>query len=345
MAAGNGKIQVADKFKHLDPHHTLSDSIRAGNFHSIRMKGKIWKLQTGGELYSYIQADGHPLPYLDVVIIGIHPGPGNSRVYYPGTYQEDSTNPPTCASLNGVIPDAGVPIPQNKTCNGCKHDQWKPNRGGKDCKEHKRIAIIPLPYMKTKPALKEPMKEPVFFKVPPASLKIWKAYTDDLQDRDAPYAAVITRIMFSPDKLFEISFKYLKSLTNADSELILPLLDSAATKNILGSMHEYKQIGAVPPMDTPQETGFAAAFGKQAAPIEATANVPAKRGPGRPKKQVEPEETVKAADEQESQESQESQEGGEAGSEDEASSFQEVQQDDELDNMMTEVLGKAGKPM
>jgi hypothetical protein len=240
----------------------------------------------------------------------------------------------------GITPDPGVPIPQNKTCNGCLHDQWKPNRQGKDCKEHKRVAIVLLPYMKTKPPLPAAVTSPpvpIFFKVPPASLKIWKAYTDDLQVRGAHYAAVITRVTFNPEKTFEMAFDYLKPLTDGDAGLILPLLESAATRNIIGgSMQEFKQIGAVPPMDAPEETGFAAAFGKQAAPIEATANVPAttKRGPGRPKKQVE----TKAADEQESAED-------ETGSEDEASSFQEVQQDDELDSMMTDVLGKAGKTM
>jgi hypothetical protein len=335
---GNGKIQVAKAFQHLNPIHNLSDSIRGGDFHSIRIKGKVWKLQTGGESYAFIQKDGHPLPYLDVVIININPG--NSRVFYPGVYQEDSTNPPTCASLMGITPDPGVPIPQNKTCNGCLHDQWKPNRQGKDCKEHKRVAIVLLPYMKTKPPLPAAVTSPpvpIFFKVPPASLKIWKAYTDDLQMRGAHYAAVITRVTFNPEKTFEMAFDYLKPLTDGDAGLILPLLESAATRNIIGgSMQEFKQIGAVPPMDAPEETGFAAAFGKQAAPIEATANVPAttKRGPGRPKKQVE----TKAADEQESAED-------ETGSEDEASSFQEVQQDDELDSMMTDVLGKAGKTM
>jgi hypothetical protein len=352
MTANNGKIQVAEKFRHLNPHHNLSDSIRGGDFHSIRMKGKIWKLQSGGELYSFIQADGHPLPYLDVVIVGIHPGPGNSRVYYPGAYQEDSNNPPTCASLGGEVPDPGVPIQQHKTCAGCPHDQWKPNRGGKDCKEHKRIAVVLLPYMKTKPPLDASLTTPpppVFFKVPPASLKVWKAYTDELQARGAPFAAVITRVTFNPDKQFEMTFNYLKSLTDADADLILPLLDAAATKNILGSMPEYKQIGSIPPMDTPQETGFAAAFGvkkemglSHGAQVESQfgaakqeLSVPPKRGPGRPKKVVEEVQQIeqaKAAEEP-------------AEAESETSAFEEVQ-DDELDSMMNQVLGsKVGKMM
>jgi hypothetical protein len=342
MNANNGRIQVADKFKHLNPIHNLTDSIAAGNFHSIRMAGKNWKIQTGGKTYAYIREDdGSPLPNLDVVIVGIHPGPANSRVFYPGAYQEDSTNPPTCASLNGVVPDPGVPIPQHKTCNGCPNDQWKPNRGGKDCKEHKRVAIVPLPYMKTRPALEKPLAEPVFFKVPPASLKIFKAYCDSLQARGAHFASVITRVSFNPEKQFELAFAYLKPLTNNDADLVLPLLDDPATKNIIGSMQEYKQIAA-PVMDAPQETGFAAAFGKKMEPEPMEGEgfeqlpVPAKRGRGRPKKVAEEDEeaTVEAKSAEVPAESEE-----------QASAFEESQ-DSELDSMMNQVLGsKIGKMM
>lgn len=341
MNANNGKIPVADKFRHLNPIHNLTDSITAGNFHSIRMKGKTWKLQTGGETYSYIRSeDGDPLPNLDVVIVGIHPGPANSRVYYPGAYQEDQTNPPTCASLNGVVPDPGVPIPQHKTCNGCPNDQWKPNRGGKDCKEHKRVAIVPLPYMKTRPALEKALNEPVFFKVPPASLKVFKAYCDSLQARGAHFASVITRISFNPEKQFEMVFKFLKPLTDGDAGLILPLLDDPATKNIIGSMQEFKQLA--PAVDVPQETGFAAAFGRKVETLEGEVGgqelVPAKRGRGRPRKVAEENEGQEA---QPAGDAKDVQEVAEAQS----SAFEEPQ-DSELDSMMNQVLGsKIGKMM
>jgi hypothetical protein len=345
MAATNGKIQVAEAFKHLNPIHKLSDSIRGGDFHSIRMKGKVWKLTSGGETYSFVRADdGSPLPALDVVIVGIHPGPGNSRAFYPGAYQDDSNNAPTCSSLAGVFPDPHVPIPQNKTCNGCKRDQWGPNRTGKECKEHKRVAVVLLPYMKTRPSLPKALTSPpvpIFFKVPPASLKVWKAHTDSLQARGAHYAAVITRVTFNPDEQFELKFEYLKALKDSDAELILPLLDSPSVQNILGSNQDFKQIGSVPPIDTPQETGFAAAFGRQAE-TKTISDAPAKRGPGRPKKQV--------IEEQEPEEAQASEGAGaqEVSTEDEseASAFTEVQNDDELDTVMTQVLGsRANKTM
>jgi hypothetical protein len=242
-----------------------------------------------------------------------------------------------------VIPDPGVPIQQSKTCGTCKNNEWKPNRGGKDCQDHKRIAILLLPYMKTRPALEKSLVEPVFFKVPPASLKVFKNYCDSLQARGAHFASVITRVSFNPEKQFEMVFQYLKPLTDNDSDLVLPLLEDTATRNILGGMPEFQQLAA-PAVDTPQETGFAAAFGRrmettpkseafeQQAEITAP-NLPAKRGPGRPKKSVEavqPAENVK--DVQEVAEAQ-------------PSAFEEPQ-DSELDSMMNQVLGsKIGKMM
>jgi hypothetical protein len=335
----NGKIQVAKAFQHINPRHDLSDSITGSNFHRIGYKGKVWKLITGGETYTFIRPDdGTVLPYLDVVIIGIHKF--TSRVYYGGVYQEDATSPPTCASLNGEVPDPGVPIPQHKTCGGCPRSEWKPNRGGQDCKQHKRVAVLLLPTLKTKPALKEPLVEPVFFKVPPASLKPWRAYTDDLQDQGAPFQSVITRISFKPDRQFEMQFDYLASLTDSDAKLVLPLLDDPATKNILGSTPEYKQIND-PALDIPQETGFAAAFGRQEqAVVTEPTTLPAKRGPGRPRKvpeEVKPVEEIKAA--------QEPADAGQADQAGQESAFEDVE-NSELDSMMADVLGdKVNKSM
>ena len=335
MANNNGKIQVADKFKHLNPIHNLSDSIKAGNFHSIRMKGKVWKLATDGQVYQFVQDNGYPLPYLDVVVLNINPN--NSRTYYPGAYQEDSVQPPTCASIDGIIPDSGVPIQQNKTCNGCPQDRWGPNRTGKPCKEQKRLAILLLPWMKTKPVMDKPMTEPVFFKVTAGSLKIWKAYTDMLQHRGAHFASVITRISFDPEEKFELKFDYLQPLTNDDSDLVLPLLESPQTMNLIGGMPEFKQVA--PPIEGPRATGLAAAFGKKAVEpeVEETPNLPAKRGRGRPPKPAE-EAQFKTEGKGAVDTPEEPTEGEEA-------QWQEPQ-DDDLNNMMNEVLGpKLGKMM
>jgi hypothetical protein len=288
------RIVVADAFKHV-PVKSGAEGITAG-FSRIAYKGKTWALIHQGQRHVFIRPDdGTALPYLDVVIVGVNKN--ISKQYYPpGTYQEDSINPPTCAAVNGDVPDPGVPIPQAKSCGMCRHNEWLPNRKGKECQDHKRVAVILLPDMKTRPALGAPVLDPVFLKIPPASLKSWKAYCDDLTYQGIPYEAIITRIEFDPNAQFQMNFTLKQPLTNAEAPLVLPLLDSPLTRNLIGTMPELRQ--ATPPLpEERQETGLMAAFAAQQTLNDqaktqmaaAVTNLPTKRGPGRPKRVVEQE--------------------------------------------------------
>ena len=346
MTASNGNISsniVADAFKHLNARHNLNDSIRAGSFHRISTEDKVFQLITGGETYHFIRPDdGTASPWLDVVIVGIHPA--TSKMYYEGTYRKGASGPPTCASLMGISPDPGVPIPQSKYCNGCRRDQFGPNKTGKQCQDHKRVAVVILPTMKTRPALAKALNEPVFFKVTPASLTAWKAYMDDLQDRGIPFPSVITRISFEPDKQHQFKFDLLRGLKNADAQVILPLLvdsgkpEAAATKMILGSVQEYKQINPPAP-EPPEETGLQEAFGggqAQTIEQESTSVVPMeKRGRGRPvgsrtRKSPEPEESQQ-------QEAIPAEELAQETQEENESTFQESN-DPSLNDMFTDIM-------
>jgi hypothetical protein len=261
----NGKIAVASAFAHLNPQQALAEGI-TGGFTRIGMKGKVWTLNHQGQLYRFIREDdGSPLPYLDVVFVGINPA--TSKLYYPpGSYSEDTSgNAPTCASLKGDVPDPGVPIPQSQYCHSCKHNEWLPNKGGKECQDHKRAAVILLPYMKTRPAMDAPFIEPVFLKIPPASLRSLKSYSDSLAHRGAHFASVITRISFAPDRQFQLNFELRQALTNAEAPLVLPFLDDPQTRFLTGTMPEINEGPPVLPehraTPEPQETGLAQAFG------------------------------------------------------------------------------------
>jgi hypothetical protein len=287
------RIQVAAAFKHLNPDQKLGEGISSG-FSSIIYKGKIWKLRHQGELYTFIRGDdGTLLSYLDVIIVGINPA--ISKVYYPlGTYNDDATDRPTCASLKGDVPDPGVPIPQSTACGICKNNEWTTLPGGskgKACQDHKRMAVLLLPTLKTRPALSQPLLEPVFFKVPPASLRSLKTYGEFLQHQGVHWASVITRISFVADHQFQMNFQYHKALTDAEAPLVLPMLEDAQTHNILGALPGIRVIEheAAPDLPPPvEDTGILAAFGKPAADVVSGATgqtlAPVKRGPGRPPK-------------------------------------------------------------
>jgi hypothetical protein len=332
MTSGNGRIQVADAFRHLDPNQKLAEGI-TGGFSRIGMKGKVWKLIHQGETYYFIRDDdGTNLPYLDVVFVGVNPR--TSKLYYPpNTYTEDAANPPTCASTDGVKPDNGVAIPQSKFCNGCTHNEWLPNRGGKECQDHKRTAVILLPYMRTKPALPEPLLEPVFLKIPPASLKSFKSYSDHLNARSAHFASVITRVTFDPTKQFQLNFAVKQPLTNAEGPLVLPLLEDPQTRNLIGTIPEIKtDSDPTPGLPEAQETGLAAAFGGFArGPTNVAASAP-KRGPGRPKKAIEAPKTEQLDLAAQTEELSE-------GPPQEQAAAPWEEGDPELDSLMSDILG------
>ena len=322
---GNGRIVMAEAFRHLDPNQQLGEGITAG-FSRIGIKGKNWALFHEGVKYMFVRDDdGSPLPYLDCIIVGVNPKV--SKMYYEGVYQEDATEAPVCTAIDGVKPDPGVPEPQAASCAVCPHNEWLPNRQGKECQDHKKVAVLLLPYMKTSPLMEAPLLQPVYFKVPPASLKVFKAYGEALSHRGAHFAGVVTRITFEPGKQFQMNFAFKQPLTNAEAPLVLPLMEDPQTRTLIGTAPIVQQLG--PPElpkkeEGPQETGLMAAFGKSGTE---TAQLPAApRRRGRPAKVAEAE--APASQLKEAPPEQQQGNGG----------YEET--DSAVDSSLKEVLGK-----
>lgn len=279
------KIVIADAFKHL-PVGGLGQGIMSG-FNWIGTKDKVFSLHYQGEKKPFLRPDdGTPSPYLDVVILAENPN--TSKIYYENMYTQNSASPPDCASVNGKEPDAGVPKPQSKVCGTCKWDRFNsaPNGGrGKACQDHKRVAVLILPYM-TKNMLAKPLIEPVFLKIPPDSLRPWKAYDESLTNRGAPYASVITRISWTPGKQHQFTFTMKQPLTNKEAEVVLPLLQDPQTLNLIGSGMVAER-NTAPALPEPEETGLLEAFAPETEVADNAQEVispPTKpKGPGRPK--------------------------------------------------------------
>ncbi len=287
----NDKVEIASGFKSLAPMR-LGEGVTSG-FSLIGFKGKVWSLRHKGETYYFTRDDdGTPLPYIDVVILGENPN--ISKTYYPqGTYTEDSANQPTCSSLNGDVPDSGVPIPQSPTCGTCKRGQWtvlQTGNKGKECKDNKRMAVLLMPAM-TEKLLGAPLNEAVMLRIPPASLRPLKTYSDSLAHRGVHTpAAVVTRISFSRERQFEMKFDLLQPLTNAEVPVIKELIGDSQTQVILGRQSDIREIEHQPPQrETRTETGILSAFGKQQPAQDVVPMKPRGRPPGstnKPKPQI-----------------------------------------------------------
>jgi hypothetical protein len=297
------KFKVAKAFQHLDPNQGLAGGIAAG-FSSIGYKGKFWTLKHGGTSYPFKRPDdGTPLSYIDCVVVGV--SPNVSKTFFgEEAWTEDSTGGPICYATDGETPDPGVPDRQAQSCGICPRNEWitKPGGGrGKECQDHKRMAVLLMPAM-TKKMLGAPLTEPVHLKIPPASLKSLKRYSDELQSEGIPFAAVVTRVSFTPGKQFEMAFETIEALGDKEADVVLPLMEHSQTRAILGTMPEVRQIAA-PARGKPAEkvtSGLMEAFGAPSAPSNNGQAVPTRRGRPRAAPQTiendEPQQTAKATE-------------------------------------------------
>lgn len=123
-----------------DDEHSSMDDLGGSSLPIIKMNEMGWliKVLDGVEL--------PPLPYLDVVILGIGPK-GNDvyRTYYEGQYnnQQQQVNPPVCYSYDGKTPAPCSPKCQALQCNMCpmNAENSGPN-GSKACKFSKYLVVM-----------------------------------------------------------------------------------------------------------------------------------------------------------------------------------------------------------
>jgi hypothetical protein len=234
--------QMADAFKSgiAPTDDSLSEGIAQG-YGVIGYKGgKAWTLRIRGDKHIVLDLKtGQPSPHLDVIIL--QQAKVRSKSYYPGQFKGDASDGqrPVCASLNGEVPDVDVVEKQHDNCPGCPHNVLKTNpetgRKGKECTDYKRLAVLVLP-TQTTPILGEPLMEPVFLRVPPASLQHLATMGDSMARAGHHYYSYITRITFDPTKAHpEMVFTPLQGLTNAEAPVVNGMREDPLVERIIGS--------------------------------------------------------------------------------------------------------------
>lgn len=186
--------------------------------------------------FTLVEADGEETQIpperegyvLDVIIADVNPN--KSRIYYADAYDQKETAPPSCQSFDGMHPDPeldghgpynadGAPASTGGTCAHCYMAKWgseinaKTGKKNKACKEHRKLAVIYVGNGK-----------PYRLHVPPASLKLFDAYVDDVcskvvdgQEVDLPH--VITRISFDRDTQGVLNFRSVGWAADAEVEV------------------------------------------------------------------------------------------------------------------------------
>lgn len=231
-------LAPAAAFAGLDPNsESLADGI-GSSYGIVGYKGKVWSLRLRGETYMFVRPDdGSPAAFLDVIVLR-SPGYKSKSYYPPGTFQDGAIGTrPVCAALDGVTPDADIVTPQSNACAVCPKNVFKVTAEGRktrDCSDYKRLAVLILPSM-TKALLGAPLMEPVFLRVPAASLNDLALLGEGMSAQGFHFSSYITRIGFNPEKPHpQMTFRALQGLTDREAPMVLPLRDDATAFRITG---------------------------------------------------------------------------------------------------------------
>lgn len=242
----DNKYKVANAFADMGmPDDSLADGIGQG-FPLMSYKGKVWRLRRGGQTFTFEREDGSTIDYIDVVIVG--QSTNISKSYYPDGFVDGAGVRPTCASADGEVPDPNVESPQSPTCHTCVHNRFKLSgpRKGKDCSDYKRMAVL-LDSQVTTKLLGAPLQEPVFLRVPAASLTALSRYGVELERMDLPYYSMVTRIRFVPDKPHpQFTFDIHRMLKDEEAPAVKAMVKDELTARIIGKDIGAPQIAAQP---------------------------------------------------------------------------------------------------
>lgn len=229
----------AKAFAMLNPQEdNLADGI-GQSYGVIRYRGKQWSLRYRGQEYPFMMALGDGTQtyasYLDVIILS-QPGVKSKSYYLKYLPGQSDGEAPLCSSINGVTPDAGVRQMQAQACGICPRNVWKTDpqtgRKGRECQDYKRLAVLLMPAA-TQKMLGEALLEPVFLRVPPASLNSLAIMGETMAAQGYHYSAYITRITFDPQAPHpQMQFRPLQGVTDEEAPAVMKIRNDPLVQRI-----------------------------------------------------------------------------------------------------------------
>lgn len=272
-----------------------SNLIKMDGVPSMSFKGKVWQINKQSVSKQLLDADGNPLPMIEVVILNA--APKRSRTFYEGKFVDGETKSPDCSSYNGKVPVSDVETPQSASCETCPqsvkgsrtNDKGQPVTA---CQLRQRIVVVPSDKLDFDALLINMASTSAFDKDSPDAVKGWYAfdqYKSDLTKRGVPHtAAVKTKIRFAPDDAYpRLQFKFSGILDEDQIAQVLERIESDEVLNLLNRDHakpevEHKAIAAPKPTPEPVKEAVVAPkpeVPKKAKPVVQEAPVEAPKPP------------------------------------------------------------------
>ena len=240
-----------------------------GGFAIMRIRGKVWTIHHQQQEMPLMRDDGDgPRNSIDVVILGANPI--LSKTWYENGFEDGNTNPPDCMSTNGIVPDQGVPKKQAVACAGCPRNAWNtdPQGGkGKACKDHRRLAIVPLPDIKN-----EALGGPILLRCPATSIADLSAFDAKYDRMGYPFYSLGVKISFDTKESFpKFVLEAIRPLDDSEAAQVMEWRKSPELARVTG-----ESVAPVP-VDV-VVTGASPSF-SQPAPAAAPAPAPAAAAP------------------------------------------------------------------
>lgn len=231
------------------PQESLAEGI-GQSYGVLHYKGKVWTLRYRGQSYPITRPDdGSPVNAVEFIIL--RQAKSKSKSFYPKWDPNTSDGErPICSSLDGIVPDEDVQQKQANACAVCPRNvlkQMPDGRRRRECADYKRLAVLLLPSITTR-LLGTPLMEPVFLRVPPASLNDLAVFGDRMNAMGWHFSSYITRASFDPTSEFpKFKFEEVQALTDAEAPVVLPMREDAQTLRITGE----DKVSSIPGVASP----------------------------------------------------------------------------------------------
>lgn len=213
----------------------------------ISLMGREFKLIESGETTAKFR------DYLDVIILGVEPGPGQMiKTFYAKGYTSGAKEPPTCSSDDGIVPSPWVTEKQSNQCGTCPKNVFgsatsPSGKQTKACRDSKRIWVklaagnmvtlapgqAPVECDESKKSLAD--RTLYGLNVTVASLKSFSEHGRVLTQLGQGPAVCVTRMLMVEKEYPELEFKLVSWLSAADTPISLELAEKRPWKAFKGA--------------------------------------------------------------------------------------------------------------
>ena len=219
-----GKVPQKLAEKMQNDNTDLSAGVRGG-YSVVSIKGSRWHIKANDETTTITDpTSGDPVGSLRLVLLKA--SPNVSKNYYPGGYEDGSSEAPTCWSIDGVVPDPAA-TKVSPSCAICPMNQYgsritDAGKKVKACGDSRRIAVIP-----ENDLANELYGGAMLLRIPASSLSNLSQYGKKMSAKGFPYNTIVTRCSFDTEVSYpKIEFNATRPLTDEEGDTIIGLLNN-----------------------------------------------------------------------------------------------------------------------